>query len=302
VVALQDNPFISIVLPTYNRPVILRDCLASVIGQSYRNLEVIVIDDCSARPVEQAIRNLIEKDERIKVYRNLLRRNLPASKNIGISIARYDLILIMEDDMILDRDALRILIDAYLTVNRKDPRFGAMAPSIPRVYEKDPAVLDTLKDRLANESLPLGSTPVRVSAFTGEIFRDFTPKYRHLQEVPDVHACSLFPKSALTEIGGYRERLYKGNFSREESDLTARLKKQGYHFYFEPAAIFYHVYVAEGGCRTSYLEFTYYTIRNHAVFLFYNRGLAKMLYMAPMFVLYSLKGGVMRLFRKLSGR
>ena len=142
--------------------------------------------------------------------------------------------------------------------------------------------------------------PTRMSPFTGEISRDFTPKYGSLQGVPDVHACSLFRKTVLAEINGYRERLYKGNFSREESDLTSRLMKRGYHFYFEPGSIFFHVYVNEGGCRTGYLEFMYYTVRNHSIFLYKNLGLVKTLYMAPLFILWSLKGGVIRLGKRIA--
>lgn len=295
-----DNPFISIVLPTYNRPVILRDCLVSIIGQSYPYWEAIVIDDGSSQPIETAIKDLIEKDGRIRLYRNPSRLNLPASKNIGISVARYDLIQIMEDDMILDPDALRILVNSYLQVSRSDPLFGAIAPSIPRVQMSDLHNLNELKDRLVAEQPSSGDVPCRVSPFTGEIFRDFTPKYGRLQMVSDVHACSLFPKKALIGINGYRETLYKGHLSREESDLTYRLIKHGYHFYFEPAAIFFHVYVIEGGCRIGYLESTYYTIRNHTVFLLNNHGLVKTLYMAPLFVLWSLKGGIVRFLKLLS--
>lgn len=218
---------------------------------------------------------------------------------MGISIAKYDLIQIMEDDMILDPDALRILVDSYRDLIGKDPMFGALAPSIPRVTYDDLKNIGAIRERLASERPASGETPSRMSPFTGEIGRDFTPKFGGLQKVPDVHACSLFRKSALAGINGYRERLYKGNFSREESDLTCRLKKRGYHFYFEPRSIFFHVYVSEGGCRTSYLEFTYYTVRNHTLFLYHNMGLVKTMYMAPLFVLWSLKGGVVRLFRRL---
>ncbi len=136
-----------------------------------------------------------------------------------------------------------------------------------------------------------------MSALTGEISIDFTPKYRDVQEVQDVHACVLYPKKVLTEAGGFRENVYRGNFSREESDLSCRIHKNGYHYYFEPRAIFFHVYVSEGGSRISYLPFTYYTVTNHTKYLYYNLGLLKTLYMAPMFVLWSLKGGATRLMK-----
>ncbi len=109
-----ESPHISIVLPTYNRPGILRECLISVIGQSYRNWEMVIIDDCSPLPVESNIKDLLDSDHRIKFIGNPFRRTTPASKNIGISMARHDLILFLEDDMVLDPDAIRILVETYL--------------------------------------------------------------------------------------------------------------------------------------------------------------------------------------------
>jgi glycosyltransferase involved in cell wall biosynthesis len=296
-VVFLDNPYISIILPTYNRPNILREAILSVIGQTYPEWELIVIDDYSREPVSPAIQDLLDRDSRVKCYRNLFRRNLPASKNVGISIAQYDLVQIMEDDMILDPDALRILVDAYRKLIEKDAMFGALAPSIPRVEYEERKDLRTVRERLMSQRTTGTAAPSRMSPFTGEISRDFTPKYRDLQAVGDVHACSLFLKRVLTEVQGYREHLYKGNYSREESDLTSRLKDRGYHFYFEPAAIFFHVYVNEGGCRVNYLEFMYYTVTNHTKFLYHNLGLVKTLYMAPLFVLWSLKGMMTKIYK-----
>ena len=291
----MDND-ISIVLPTYNRPAILRECLKSVIEQTFRNWEMIVIDDCSPLPVESSVRDILDSDNRIRFVRNLRRRTTPASKNLGVSFARHDLILFLEDDMVLDRDALQILVDTYLGL-KNDPLLGAVAPSIPRVQYGDLADLASVKDRLMKERPLPGAKPHRMSPWTGEISIDFTPKYRDIQEVQDIHACVLYPKNILTGVNGFSENRYKGNFSREESDLSYRLHKAGYRYYFNPRAIFFHVRVEEGGSRVSYPAFLYYTIRNHSLFLYYNLGLVKALYMAPLFLIWSLKGGLQRLLK-----
>jgi|AGTN01.1.fsa_nt_gi Predicted glycosyltransferases len=298
-VVFLENPPVSIVLPTYNRPGILRECLLSVIAQTYQDWELVIIDDCSPLPVESTIKDLLDRDSRIKFVRNLFRRTTPSSKNIGISLARHDLVLFLEDDMVLDPSSIRILIDTYLTLSRSDTMLGAVAPSIPRVYPEDLKNLNSVKDRLVNERPSTGSTPQRTSPWTGQIDIDFTPKYRDVQEVGDVHACVIYLKKALIDAGGFRENTYKGNFSREESDLSWRVHRLGYHYYFQPAAIFYHVRVSEGGSRVSYLQFVYYTIANHTKFLYHNRGLVRTLYMAPLFALWSLKGGVVRLMKLL---
>lgn len=294
-----DSPYISIVLPTYNRPDILKECLRSVVAQTYERWEMVIVDDCSPLPVEASIRDILDREPRIRFVRNLFRRTTPSSKNIGISMARYDLVLFLEDDMVLDLDAIRILVDTYMALILKDPELGAVAPSIPRVWQVDLANLGAVRERLMSERPSPGAVPQRTSQLTGEISIDFTPKYREVQEVQDVHACVLYPKKLLLEAGGFRENVYRGNFSREESDLSYRVRLSGHRYYFEPRAIFYHVYVTEGGSRIGYLPFTYYTVTNHTKYLFYNLGLVKTLYMAPLFVLWSLKGGAIRLGRRL---
>lgn len=287
-VVFLDNPFISIILPTYNRPGILRECLISIISQSYKNWELIVIDDCSPLPVEANIKDFIDMDGRIKFFRNVFRRTTPSSKNIGISLAKYDLILILEDDMVLDPDAIKILIKSYLELSEKDPMLGAVAPSIPFVQYEDLKNLGTIKERLMDEKPSADAKPFKMSALTGAMITDFTPKYQSIQEVQNVHACVIYPKKLITEAKGYRENVYKGNFLREETDLSYRLRKCGYHFYFEPRAIFFHVRVHEGGSRINILAYNYYTIYNHTQFLYYNLGLVKTFYMAPLFLLESL--------------
>ena len=297
-----ENPFVSIVLPTYNRQVILRECLISVIGQSYKNWEIIVVDDCSSMPIEAGIKDLMEKDDRIKYCRNVFRRMLPASRNIGISIAKYDIILFLEDDMVLDPDALRILVDAYQSQQRKDPMFGAIAPSIPFVQYNELKNLDAIKDRLLKERPSLNDRPFTASKLTGAMITDFNPKYQAVQEVPGAHACIMYPKKLLISEKGFKENVYKGNNLREESDMSFRLKKRGYRFYFEPMAIFFHVRVTEGGCRMNTPAYIYYTIVNHTKFLYYNYGLIKTLYMAPMFMLRTFKVYAIQVPKFLSRR
>ncbi|MEM1252510.1 MAG: glycosyltransferase family 2 protein [Cyanobacteria bacterium P01_H01_bin.21] len=70
------SPLISVIIPTYNRPDYLREAIASVINQTYTNLEIIVSDDCST----QNPKGLIESfhDPRLRLRRN--------SKNLGVGL------------------------------------------------------------------------------------------------------------------------------------------------------------------------------------------------------------------------
>ena len=59
---------VSILIPTYNRKNLLKVCLQSVLSQSYKNLEIIVIDDASSDPIDEIVNNF--QDPRIRLIKN----------------------------------------------------------------------------------------------------------------------------------------------------------------------------------------------------------------------------------------
>lgn len=63
---MSSPPLVSVVIPTYNRKLLLVEAIASVQAQSFRDLEVLVCDDGSTDGSEQAVRALAERDPRIR--------------------------------------------------------------------------------------------------------------------------------------------------------------------------------------------------------------------------------------------
>ncbi len=67
---LVTKPLVSVGIPTYNRPAGLRHTLECITRQTYRNLEIIVSDNCSPGPeTERLVREFMENDPRIRYYR-----------------------------------------------------------------------------------------------------------------------------------------------------------------------------------------------------------------------------------------
>lgn len=67
---LENQPLVSVGIPTYNRPEGLRRTLGCIIQQTYKNLEIIVSDNCSSNPeVEKVVNEFIKKDLRIRYFR-----------------------------------------------------------------------------------------------------------------------------------------------------------------------------------------------------------------------------------------
>lgn len=92
----MSQPLVSVVLCVYNGERFLADTVRSVLGQTYPNLELIVVDDASADRTEEIIRSF--RDERITLLRNAENRHISFSTNRGIAAARGEYIAIIDSD------------------------------------------------------------------------------------------------------------------------------------------------------------------------------------------------------------
>ena len=92
----MNNPLVSIIIPTYNRPKYLQRAIESSLKQTYRNIEVIVIDDNSNYNPLTIIEGF--KDNRIKYYKNSVNRGSVFSRNRGLSICSGDYVNFLDDD------------------------------------------------------------------------------------------------------------------------------------------------------------------------------------------------------------
>lgn len=98
----------SIIIPTYNRLNELKNCLESLKNQTYRNFEVIIIDDNSSEIVSENIYTA-NFSFRISIHRNQKNVGAAASRNIGIDNAQYIWIAFLDDDDTWIPDKLSIL-------------------------------------------------------------------------------------------------------------------------------------------------------------------------------------------------
>jgi glycosyltransferase involved in cell wall biosynthesis/Flp pilus assembly protein TadD/2-polyprenyl-3-methyl-5-hydroxy-6-metoxy-1,4-benzoquinol methylase len=95
----QKNPCVSIIIPCYNHIRFLKDCLQSIIDQTHKDWEAIVVDDCSTDgSPEDVVRSF--NDSRIKIIKHERNKGLSASRNSGIRQAQAGLIVTIDaDDM-----------------------------------------------------------------------------------------------------------------------------------------------------------------------------------------------------------
>lgn len=111
------KPKISVVLPTYNRAEFLPRAIQSILNQTYKDFELIIVDDASTDESVQIIEEFMEKDSRIKLIKNTKNLGVAESRNIGNNAAQGEYIAVMDSD----DQALPWRLEVSLDYMKKNP-------------------------------------------------------------------------------------------------------------------------------------------------------------------------------------
>ncbi|MCD8056058.1 MAG: glycosyltransferase [Clostridiales bacterium] len=105
------EPLVSIIVPAYNSEKYIGRCIDSILGQEYKNIELIAIDDGSADKTGQILDEYAASDGRVRVFH---RENagVSASRNLGLDMARGKYIEFSDSDDWLTSDATKLLVRA----------------------------------------------------------------------------------------------------------------------------------------------------------------------------------------------
>lgn len=103
------EPLVSLVICAYNASKSIGDTLQSVIDQSYKNLDVLVIDDCSNDATVAIVRALAEKDARIRILKNSTNLGTAGARQRGLVEARSSYVMFLDSDDIALPELVRRL-------------------------------------------------------------------------------------------------------------------------------------------------------------------------------------------------
>ena len=100
---MVDNPLISIIVPVYNVEKYLRQCLDSLVNQTYKNIEIICVDDGSTDNCSAILNEYEKNDKRLKVIHKE-NGGLSDARNTGIKIASGKYVMYVDSDDWIDLD------------------------------------------------------------------------------------------------------------------------------------------------------------------------------------------------------
>src|SRR5690606_32837850 len=106
---ITGGPLVSVVVPVYAVEQYLADCLRSIVSQSYRNLEVIVVDDGSPDGSYEIADAFARTDSRVRIIRRA-NGGLGAARNTGVAEARGRYLTFVDSDDIVPRDAIARMV------------------------------------------------------------------------------------------------------------------------------------------------------------------------------------------------
>ena len=105
---------ISIIVPLYNYRKYIGYCIKSILDQTYKNFELIVVDDCSTDGSYEEAKRFKKKDSRVKVIRLNKNKGYSTAKNEGIVISKGEYIVTLDADDMMTKESLEIRLKAIL--------------------------------------------------------------------------------------------------------------------------------------------------------------------------------------------
>jgi len=130
----MSNPLVSIVIPTYKRPLALKNAIDSVLMQSYENIEVVVVDDNnSSDPLHHETQRVVTSYSAIRkiIYlKQEVQQGANAARNAGILASNGEYIAFLDDDDVWFKEKLEVQVMAL----EKDKNIGFIYCNMIIVY------------------------------------------------------------------------------------------------------------------------------------------------------------------------
>ncbi len=111
------SPLVSVIIPTYNRPTTLVNAINSVLRQTYKNFEIIVVNDAGVN-IESILTSL-NTNRNIIYVRHNVNRGRSAARNTGINLSRGEYVAYLEDDDVYFPHHIETLL-THLTNNNSE--------------------------------------------------------------------------------------------------------------------------------------------------------------------------------------
>lgn len=183
----MNQPLVSVLMPCYNAENFVEESLNSILNQTYQNIEVIAINDCSKDRTGEILKCMAKKDSRIKIVENKENLKLIATLNKGIKLCSGDYIARMDSDDIALPTRIEKEVD-FLEKNKDHDIVSCLFYAFPskkpnkRSLHLNPLHNDELQAYMLFKSgICHPAAMIRKRVFT-ELGLQFEKKYLHVED------------------------------------------------------------------------------------------------------------------------
>lgn len=201
----------SILIANYNNGKFFKDCFASIIGQTYQNWEVVIIDDCSTDNSVEVIKDFIKDDSRFKLFINPVNKGCGYTKNKCATLSSGEILGFLDPDDAITRDALQVMVDNH----QKNPEVAIITSK----YDLVDLDLNFKESGLHGRNIPLGKSYL------------------------------TFGKGALTHFATFKKEKYLKSVGIDitmkravDQDLYYKLEEQGKHLFIDKVLYYYRIH------------------------------------------------------------
>lgn len=250
------KPLVSVNLLLYKPRFYLEPCLRSIFEQTYEDLELLIIDNASGDDTTQRVNEIIsaaqQAGKKLPSYRTIVNaKNLgfAGGHNQGIKESRGELVVMVNQDLILDRDFLSNIVEVF-----KDERVGSAQGKLLRLKVAGENLFQT--DIIDNSGLVMLKNRRIIAQHQGK--KD-TGQFNHTEEIFGVDgALPVYRRAALEDakilLDGQEEYFDEDFFAyKEDVDLAWRLRLYGWQALYAPPALAWHARTSGDSEARNYL-------------------------------------------------
>ena len=231
--ATENKDLVSLIIPVYNVEKYVSQCLESAINQTYKNLEIIVVDDCSTDNSKEICLEYANKDSRIKFIQNSTNKGPSYTRNIALDESDGEWIAFLDSDDWIDKDAIERLLSfsikndvdiamfpAKIVVDEKTTETAYRYYDKTRLLEKDEVIKKVLTDEIGGQQC--------VKFYKRKCWADLRFPIGRLYE--DL-AISYMPFIKACKIGYYDEPFYNYRMNPNSISHSKKRPEKQYHIF-----------------------------------------------------------------------
>lgn len=222
---------VSVIIPTYKRSDKIERAIKSVINQTYKNIEIIVVDDNANNPDErEKTENIVKKYKRVKLIKNEKNFGGALTRNIGIENSIGNYIAFLDDDDEFIHNKIEKQMDLLKEKERENRKVGLIY-----CYKNIMDINGNLK-------------------YEGRKDEEGNCLYEHMIECIETTSTWLCPKKVLEQVG-----MFENVKAHQDNILLLKILANGYEIYRVPEVLVkFYLHNGQGitNKNANYIEYT----------------------------------------------